>query len=363
VAGYDCHLPIRIDTAIDGRTLRWTLTEADRGNCPDLPHEAGMLPPDDAAGRGAGHVSFTVEAEEDTDEEETIDNYATIKFDSGSLVTTEQPASHRFSRFLTPAAPRNPSPADGLDPPVAVDTPLCWGRSEGAYCYDVLLWKDGAEPLAPTAPCVRNVCFAPPGGLDPATVYRWQVVARNVNNQPAHGPVWSFETRPACPPPPRNFSVEDASCWSPYPSFRWDPSEGAAGYAVLLRRSGQTMPRVLAEGLAATTFRQDEALPAGTYFCQVAATNAGCPGLETGARSAPLLLTVRERGDANGDGRVDLSDAVLILFSLFGGSGPLPCERIADSNGNGDVDLSDAVFLLGYLFAGGEAPQAARSGR
>src|SRR5215510_6209459 len=64
------------------------------------------------------------------------------------------------------------------------------------------------------------------------------------------------------------------------------------------------------------------------------------------------------RGDANANGRVDLSDAVFTLAYLFqGGDGP-SCNDAADSNDSGKVDLSDAVYTLGYLFLGGPAPPA-----
>jgi hypothetical protein len=59
------------------------------------------------------------------------------------------------------------------------------------------------------------------------------------------------------------------------------------------------------------------------------------------------------RGDANGTGVVDISDAVFILNFLFLG-GPAPgCEPGADTNTSGDLDISDAVNLLTALFLGG----------
>jgi len=74
-------------------------------------------------------------------------------------------------------------------------------------------------------------------------------------------------------------------------------------------------------------------------------------------------------GDANQDGRVDLSDAVWLLGHLFVGTNPkLPCEGetaagpgpgellLLDHNGDGRLDLSDPVGVLGYLFVGGRTP-------
>jgi hypothetical protein len=62
------------------------------------------------------------------------------------------------------------------------------------------------------------------------------------------------------------------------------------------------------------------------------------------------------RGDANGDGGRDLSDAVSVLSYLFLGD-PVPgCLASSDANDDGSVDLSDAVAILGRLFDLGWSP-------
>ncbi len=64
------------------------------------------------------------------------------------------------------------------------------------------------------------------------------------------------------------------------------------------------------------------------------------------------------RGDANADGRADVSDAVFLLDFLFlGGSAPT-CIESADADNGGGVDISDAVYVLGFLFLGGPLPAA-----
>jgi hypothetical protein len=65
------------------------------------------------------------------------------------------------------------------------------------------------------------------------------------------------------------------------------------------------------------------------------------------------------RGDANGDGQVDLSDPVKVLVHLFvGGSAAPGCLAAADADGSGDVVLTDAIYSLDYLFLGGFPPPA-----
>jgi hypothetical protein len=65
---------------------------------------------------------------------------------------------------------------------------------------------------------------------------------------------------------------------------------------------------------------------------------------------------VFRRGEANGDGNVDLSDAISVLGWLFLGAAAPPCPDSADANDDGGVDLSDAVYVLGWLFTGGPPP-------
>jgi hypothetical protein len=64
---------------------------------------------------------------------------------------------------------------------------------------------------------------------------------------------------------------------------------------------------------------------------------------------------VFRRGDANGDGAVDISDPLRILFALFAGAPPLACADAADANDDGAPDIADPVFLLDSLFLGAGA--------
>ena len=64
------------------------------------------------------------------------------------------------------------------------------------------------------------------------------------------------------------------------------------------------------------------------------------------------------RGDANGDGRIDIADAIWALSSLFVGGPPTACPDAADANDDSAVDVSDPIFLLGYQFLGSRAPSA-----
>ena len=61
-------------------------------------------------------------------------------------------------------------------------------------------------------------------------------------------------------------------------------------------------------------------------------------------------------GDGNGDGSVDISDAVYLIAYIFaGGPAPNPLGS-GDANCDLAVDISDAVYLIQYIFGGGPAP-------
>jgi hypothetical protein len=64
------------------------------------------------------------------------------------------------------------------------------------------------------------------------------------------------------------------------------------------------------------------------------------------------------RGEIDGNGSIDTTDATVLLRALFL-SGPQPgCLEAADIEGNDRVDLTDAILLLEHLLIGGMPPAA-----
>jgi hypothetical protein len=75
-----------------------------------------------------------------------------------------------------------------------------------------------------------------------------------------------------------------------------------------------------------------------------------------GALPAGATQTFR-RGDANADGRIDITDPIQTLGLLFQGTPTeLPCRDAADATDDGAIDISDPVRTLGYLFLGSTPP-------
>lgn len=95
---------------------------------------------------------------------------------------------------------------------------------------------------------------------------------------------------------------------------------------------------------------------------RASALAGGSPGSAPPAGGGGL----RRPGDLNGDGGVDIGDAIGLLLHLFAGPAPLPCgdgtlaeegnRLLLDAGGDGAVDLSDAVGVLRFLFLGGAPP-------
>ena len=75
--------------------------------------------------------------------------------------------------------------------------------------------------------------------------------------------------------------------------------------------------------------------------------------------SPPTEVTtvcIWQRGDANGDGVINIADVVYLLNYLFlSGSAPDPLW-LGDANCDGVVNIADVVYLLNYLFGGGPPP-------
>jgi len=72
--------------------------------------------------------------------------------------------------------------------------------------------------------------------------------------------------------------------------------------------------------------------------------------------SGPVGTPFR-RGDANGDGLLDIADAIATLGFLLSG-GAMNCADAGDSNDDGLVNIADGITVLGTLFSGGGAPPA-----
>ncbi len=82
--------------------------------------------------------------------------------------------------------------------------------------------------------------------------------------------------------------------------------------------------------------------------------------LMTKDTTVDITLTIGEHscGDANGDGMVNVGDAVFVVTYVFkDGTAPDPA-CLADANGDGSCNIGDAVYVITYIFKGGDDPVA-----
>ena len=69
-----------------------------------------------------------------------------------------------------------------------------------------------------------------------------------------------------------------------------------------------------------------------------------------------VYATSIKRGDANGDGIVNVGDIVYLVSYLYkGGPEPTP-EEAGDVNLDGIINVGDIVYLVSYLYKGGPPP-------
>ncbi len=138
-----------------------------------------------------------------------------------------------------------------------------------------------------------------------------------------------------------------------------DPASWPEGAGVkLLRLAYRARPGGEArEGETAILLRSD--LGAGRVPVAFQAPSGAWEGAATRAGRIEILAAAGprfRRGDANSDGRIDVSDAVAALGYLFLGSERPGCLRACDADADGQLAITDPIRLLNYLFLGGDAP-------
>ncbi len=126
---------------------------------------------------------------------------------------------------------------------------------------------------------------------------------------------------------------------------------GAPDPAYQWQRNEEDIPG--ARGAAYTTPPLAGADDGATYRCTIR-NAAGAVVTDGVAVTVAVPSVAFLRGDANGDGRLNVSDAVTVVRAVFGA--PAACADAADADDDGTLRIDDAIVLLGYMFAGGPPP-------
>jgi hypothetical protein len=98
-------------------------------------------------------------------------------------------------------------------------------------------------------------------------------------------------------------------------------------------------------------WQESEATTLETFVCS--RYSDVCDGIPGDIEPASPVF---QRGDANGDGRPDISDGMFVLNYLFQGGRSPACLDAADVNDKGGIDISDSIYLLAFLFNHGAPP-------
>jgi hypothetical protein len=97
-----------------------------------------------------------------------------------------------------------------------------------------------------------------------------------------------------------------------------------------------------------------------TYYMTLAVEDSGDPPL---ADTLSVSITITDPpflcGDTNGDGVINIADALYLIAYVMGAGQPPNPLSVGDCDCNATVNISDVVYLLNYVFAGGPAPCAA----
>jgi hypothetical protein len=114
---------------------------------------------------------------------------------------------------------------------------------------------------------------------------------------------------------------------------------------------GETTKTVSVDVLADATQSANEA-----FTLTLTQTSAGSIVRANGTCTILLSSAGGLRGDANGDGVVDVRDVFYLANALFAGGAPPASTCLGDANDDGLVDVRDIFYLVNYLFAHGPAP-------
>jgi hypothetical protein len=147
-------------------------------------------------------------------------------------------------------------------------------------------------------------------------------------------------------------------------SLDWNDSVGTVtGYKVYRSaKSGGPYEQI---GTTATSEYVDIVpTPKTAYYYKVAAYSGECESLLSSPKNgrtadAPCVEGDQfKRGDADGSGKLDLTDAISTLQFLYMGYTAPSCKDAADTDDSGNLDLTDAISSLQFQFMGGTPPAA-----
>jgi immune inhibitor A len=144
------------------------------------------------------------------------------------------------------------------------------------------------------------------------------------------------------------------------PRLRWTSSYGATSYQMQIAAATDfefTSP-IHDYTVPDTGYTIPDSLPDGAYFWRVNARAGMAPATAYSPRARFVVKYSQTYmcGDANGDKKMTVGDAIYIISYIFrGGPAPVPLGA-ADANCDGKINSGDAVYIVSYIFRSGPAP-------
>lgn len=86
------------------------------------------------------------------------------------------------------------------------------------------------------------------------------------------------------------------------------------------------------------------------YFRNIVLAKADASGQKYQEMSFPVTISNSIPGDANGDGRISIADASLVVDYILSG-GTITVSAGADMNGDGKISIADASAIVDYILS------------
>ena len=165
-------------------------------------------------------------------------------------------------------------------------------------------------------------------------------------------------------PPPSPFSLlfplDQDSVFAESLTFNWEQSLDTlpghtVNYDLYLSKSAvfRSESTTVYSGISQNSFHKDSLKTGPLYYWKVKAyDNYGMERWSNQSRSFYRYLP----GDANGDDKYSVSDAVFLVNYLFKGGKASSPLGAGDADCSRDVAVADIVYLVNYLFKGGPKP-------
>lgn len=105
--------------------------------------------------------------------------------------------------------------------------------------------------------------------------------------------------------------------------------------------------------IVSLTVKADENLSEGEltgYFRNIVLAKADATGQKYEEMLFPITIVNSIPGDANGDGRISIADASLVVDYILSG-GTITISAGADMNGDGKVSIADASAIVDYILS------------